>query len=73
MEELVVNSFKAEKWLSDAITKYVKAHHITKSDFIRNAIIKYLETLSDLEAFEHTKNDKIYTLEEVKCELGLED
>lgn len=72
-EHLIVNSFKTEQWLSDAMAKYIKSHHLKKSDFIREAVIRYLEDMSDIEAFERTKNDKIYSLEEVKRGLGLEN
>jgi hypothetical protein len=50
----------------------LQAYYITENDFVENATIEHLETLSDLEAFERTKNDKIYNLEEVKRELWLE-
>ena len=44
-----------------------------KNDFIREAILLHLEDVYDIKAFERTKADKIFTLEEVKHELGLED
>jgi len=46
---------------------------MSKNDFIREDILLHLEDVYDIEAFERTKNDKTFTLKEVKHELGLED
>jgi Arc/MetJ-type ribon-helix-helix transcriptional regulator len=71
--ELVVNTFKLEKSLNAKMADYIEEHHMSKSDFIRKAIVNYLEDLQDLGAFERTRNDKVYSLAEVERELGLAD
>ena len=69
--ELVINTFKIEKSLHDQVSDYAKEHHMSKSDFIRQAITNYLEDLHDGGAFERTKHDKVYTLAQVEQDLGL--
>jgi hypothetical protein len=51
----------------------LQAHYITDNNLVENATIEHVETLSDLEAFERTKNDKIYPLKEIKHELELKE
>lgn len=54
------------------IDKRIKQYpHKKRSDFIREAIIARLEDIEDLDAFEETKNDKTYTLAEVRKHLGV--
>lgn len=61
---------------ADAIlNNLVKSLHITKGQFIRNAIIEKIEDALDIKAIEDvlSRNEKTYSLEEVKRELGLDD
>jgi metal-responsive CopG/Arc/MetJ family transcriptional regulator len=55
--------------LNSKIAKYQQK----KSDFIREAILAKLEDIEDLESFENTKDDQIYSLIEAKKQLGLAD
>lgn len=66
--------------LSDKDTELIKAYaemnNISLSDLIRNAVLEKIEDEYDLECYkkaieEYKKNPKIYTMEEVKKELGL--
>jgi metal-responsive CopG/Arc/MetJ family transcriptional regulator len=61
-----------ESLLSRLNAKIAK-YHQKKSDFIREAILSKLEDIEDLESFELSKNDQIYSLSEVKKNLGLAD
>jgi len=53
----------------------VKKLHITKGQFLRNAVIEKIEDELDIQSIEEVlvRNEKTYTLNEVKRELGLED
>lgn len=53
----------------------VKVLHISKAAFIRNAIIEKIEDALDIQAIEEVlaRNEKTYSMNEVKRELGLED
>ena len=53
----------------------VKELHISKAAFIRNAIIDRIEDALDIRDIEEVlaKNEKTYSMNEVKRELGLED
>ena len=71
--ELVANTFKLEKSLNQKMLRCAKTHRISKSEFIRQAIIDHVQDLLDLDAFEHTKNDSIYSLKAVEKAIGMED
>ncbi len=61
---------------ADAILdSLVKSLNISKGQFIRNAIIEKIEDALDIRAIEEViaRNEKTYSLDEVKRELGLED
>jgi predicted DNA-binding protein len=61
---------------ADAILdNLVKSLNISKGQFIRNAIIEKIEDALDIRAIEEViaRNEKTYSLDEVKRELGLED
>jgi metal-responsive CopG/Arc/MetJ family transcriptional regulator len=66
-----VVTFRVEDGLLAKLNTVLKQYHQKRSDFIRDAILAKLEDMEDLEAFEETKNDKIYSLDEVKKHLGL--
>ena len=53
----------------------VKDLHISKAKFIRNAIIEKIEDALDIKAIEEVlaRNEKTYSMDEVKRELGLAD
>jgi predicted DNA-binding protein len=53
----------------------VKRLHITKGQFVRNAVIEKIEDALDIKAIEDVlaRNEKTYSLDEVKRELGLDD
>ena len=53
----------------------VKSLNISKGQFIRNAIIEKIEDVLDIQMIEEViaRNEKTYSLDEVKRELGLED
>ena len=53
----------------------VKSLNISKGQFIRNAIIEKIEDALDIQAIEEViaRNEKTYSLDEVKRELGLDD
>jgi metal-responsive CopG/Arc/MetJ family transcriptional regulator len=70
---VTIISIRVDDFIIATIDKKVKQHHLKRSDFIRDAILSKLEDLEDLEAFEKTKNDKLYSLDEVRKNLGLED
>ena len=66
--------------LSDKDTELIKAYadmnNISLSDLIRNAVLEKIEDEYDLECYnkavkEYRKNQKTYTMEEMKKELGL--
>jgi predicted DNA-binding protein len=61
---------------ADAILdKIVKSLHISKGKFIRDAIIEKMEDALDIQSIEEVlaRNEKTYSFDEVKRELGLED
>lgn len=61
---------------ADAILdSLVKSLHITKGQFVRNAVIEKIEDALDIKAIEDvlSRNEKTYSLDEVKRELGLDD
>ena len=61
---------------ADAILdNLVKSLNISKGQFIRNAIIEKIEDALDIRAIEKViaRNEKTYSLDEVKRELCLED
>lgn len=68
-----VITLRMEDSILSKIDTKVRQYHQKRSDFIRDAIMSKLEDLEDLEAFEDTKNDKLYTLSEVRQHLGLAD
>lgn len=68
-----ITTFRVEDSLLAKLNAKIKQYHQKRSDFIRDAILAKLEDIEDLEAFEETKNDKVYSLEEVKKDLGLAD
>ena len=59
----------------EILNSLVKNLHISKGEFIRNAILEKIEDALDIELIQNTvrKNKKFYSLEEVKHELGMED
>ena len=61
----------ANKLLDGIISKL----HITKSQFLRNAVIAKIEDELDIQAIEDvlSLNEKTYSFDEVKREFGLED
>lgn len=61
---------------ADAILdNLVKRLNITKGQFVRNAVIEKIEDALDIQAIEDvlSRNEKTYSLDEVKRELGLGD
>lgn len=61
---------------ADAILdRIVKSLHISKGRFIRDAIIEKIEDALDIQSIEEVlaRNEKTYSFDEVKRELGLED
>jgi len=61
---------------ADAILdNLVKRLNITKGQFVRNAVIEKIEDALDIKAIEDvlSRNEKTYSLDEVKRELGLGD
>jgi predicted DNA-binding protein len=61
---------------ADAILdSLVKSLHISKGQFVRNAVIEKIEDVLDIKAIEDvlSRNEKTYTLDEVRRELGLDD
>lgn len=61
---------------ADAILNaLVKELQISKGKFMRDAILEKIEDALDIKSIEEvlSKNEKTYTMEEVKRELGLED
>lgn len=61
---------------NDLIRKYAQLHGESLSDFIRNTLMEKIENEYDLQLFnkvwEEQKNQKTYSLEETKKELGLD-
>lgn len=57
------------------LSRIVKQQHISKAKFIREAIIEKIEDTLDIKAIEEVlaRNEKTYSLDELKHELGLED
>lgn len=66
-------SFKIPKHIDQELSQYVHDHYITKSDFIRNAVIEKLQEIEDSNFINQviSKKGKIYTHKEVMLELGL--
>lgn len=61
---------------ADAILdELVKELQISKGKFMRDAILEKIEDALDIKSIEEvlSRNEKTYTMEEVKRELGLED
>lgn len=55
------------------IDSKAEQYHNTRSEFIREAILSKLEDLEDIEAFENTINDKLYTIDDVRKNLELDN
>ncbi len=57
------------------LNSLVKNLHISKGEFIRSAILEKIEDALDIKLIKDTarKNKKLYSLEEVKRELDMED
>ena len=68
-------SVRLPEGANEILDKLVKDLHITKGQFIRNAIIEKIEDSLDIIAIEDVlaRNEKTYSLDEVVRELGLED
>jgi metal-responsive CopG/Arc/MetJ family transcriptional regulator len=64
-------TLKIDDGLLLKIDNKVKQYHNTRSEFIREAILSKLEDLEDIEAFENTTNDKLYTIDDVRKNLEL--
>ena len=71
--DTVVISFKLPKSIELELAKYAHDHYITKSDFVRNAVIEKLQDIDDNNFINEVlaKGNKSYTHEEVLRELDL--
>lgn len=61
---------------TELIKKYAEINNMSLSDLVRMAVMEKIEDEYDLKCYEkaiekYKKNQKTYTLEEVKEELGL--
>lgn len=68
-------SVRLPEGANEVLDRLVKYLNISKGQFIRNAIIEKIEDALDIQAIEEViaRNEKTYSLDEVKRELGLED
>ncbi len=66
-------SFKVSKCIEQELSQYAHDHYMSKSDFIRNAIIEKLQDIEDSNFINKViqKKGKTYTHEEVLRELEL--
>lgn len=72
--EQTVHTFKLPNVYEKELMEYVHNHYITKSDFIRNAVIEKLQELRDSERINEVLelNEKLYSFEDAKNALNLE-
>jgi predicted DNA-binding protein len=72
---VIATSIKLPKGADILIDQIIKKQHISKTEFMRNAILKSIEDALDIELVETTlaKDKKRYSLDEVKRELDLAD
>jgi predicted DNA-binding protein len=75
MKANVVHTFKLPIEFEEQLFQYTHDHYITKSDFIRNAVIEKLEELSDSALINEIleRKEKRYSFKEAKRVLKLED
>lgn len=75
MRNDVVHTFKLPLEIEHDLALYTHNHYMTKSEFIRNAVIEKLQELSDSELINSIleRNEKRYSFEEAKRKLKLED
>jgi len=68
-------SVRLPQGADNLLNELVKELHISKGEFIRNAIIEKIEDMLDIQTIEQvlSRNEKSYSINEVKRELGLED
>jgi metal-responsive CopG/Arc/MetJ family transcriptional regulator len=59
--------------IENQLTQYISHHNITKSEFIRTAVIEKLQDATDIETIETIlmQNNKQYTHDEMMRELSL--
>ena len=71
----VATSVRLPDGMDIILDKVVKKLHTTRTNFIRQAIIDRLEDELDISLAEEVmkRNERTYSLEEVKSGLGLED
>ena len=75
MKNSMVHTFKLPTELEHVLAEYTHNHYMTKSDFIRNAVIEKLQELSDSALIDSIleRNEKLYSFEEAKHALKLDD
>jgi len=73
MKNNTIISFKVPEFINKELEEYASNHYITKSDFIRNAVIEKLQELDDSNYINEVLNNKgkNYTHEELLLELGI--
>lgn len=71
----IATSIKLPKGAQVLIEKLAKEQHISKTKFMRDAILEKIEEFLDIQAIEEVlaKNEQPLSLEEARRELGLED
>ena len=74
-ENNVVHTFKLPHEFEKKLAQYTHEHYMTKSDFIRNAVIEKLQDLQDNTLIDSIleRKEKIYSFEEARHALKLED
>lgn len=75
MRDNVVHTFKLPVEIEHVLSTYTHDHYMTKSDFIRNAVIEKLQELSDSELINSIleRKEKMYSFEEAKRALKLDN
>ncbi len=75
MKNNTVHTFKLSENFERALSQYTHDHYMTKSEFIRSAVIEKLQLLQDSALVDSImeRNEKMYSFEEAKNALGLEN
>ncbi len=73
MKNFVVHTFKLPIDYEQSLIDYTHEQYMTKSDFIRNAVIEKLQSIADSNRVDEImqQENKKFTHEEVKRNFGL--
>ncbi len=73
MKDYIVHTFKLPLSYEQSLIDYTHEKYMTKSDFIRNAVIEKLQNIADNNKIDGIleQNNKKYTHEEIKRKFDL--